>query len=636
MHPVAYLDMVAVGAWTAGLAGMLLRRPLALSRQVRLILLGFLTFSLCYAICVFVEWAWRTTRLENVENLLGVTLPVWWAFAVYAMAQHLVSRDLGRSEERLQLALAGADLGIWDYDVRTGRLVHSARCAEMLGYQPHELGDTADDWQALIHPEDLPGAQAAAEAHLEGKTPGYDLELRLRHKSGEWIWLSNRGRVMERDAQGRPVRMTGTHMDITQRKAAEQQRADLELQLRQAQKLEAIGHLAGGVAHDFNNILTAILGTVELELDTLRSGVSSTQSLTESLEQIEKGAQRASNLTRQLLAFGRRQMIQPKLLDLNGVLRDLHKMLRRIIPENINLDMAPEERLAPVHADVGQLEQVLVNLAINAADAMPNGGRLTIETANVEVDEAYAASHAEAQVGPHVLLAVSDTGVGMTPEVRAHVFEPFFTTKPVGKGTGLGLATVYGIVKQAGGHVNVYSESGQGSTFKVYLPVADPETVDSTDVETVAESSPQIEEGLSERRRTLLLCEDDTGVRTLAARLLESAGYRVLAASCGEEALQAAADEHEAIDLLVTDVVMPDMNGRQLSDRLRGAGVNVPTLFVSGYTANVIAHHGVLDEGVEFLEKPFTAGRLLARIREVLARHEKAQEEAGGALDQGS
>ncbi|UCE60998.1 MAG: PAS domain-containing protein [Phycisphaerales bacterium] len=401
-------------------------------------------------------------------------------------------------------------------------------------------------------------------------------------------------------------------VDITDRKQAEERRLELEVQLRQSQKLEAVGQLAGGVAHDFNNMLTAILGNVELSMCSVQSELGTDHRVVESMEQIEKAARRASTLTRQLLTLSRRQVIQPKVVSLNNILTDLEKMLQRLITENVALDIITDPELKSVHADSGQIEQVVVNLVVNAVHAMPDGGRLALETRNVAFDEEYTNSHADAQPGPHVLLAVSDTGHGMDAATCERIFEPFFTTKTVDKGSGLGLATVHGIVKQAGGHIEAYSEVGCGTTFKVYLPTHEAAPADQSPI-SPADPVP----GGSE---TVLLCEDDRPVRELVAQSLRTAGYTVITAGNGQEGIEAAQSHGGSIDLLITDLIMPDMNGRALSERLRTILPEASTLSISGYSSGVIAHHGVLEEGVEFLEKPFTRQQLLTKVRTVIGK----------------
>ena len=388
--------------------------------------------------------------------------------------------------------------------------------------------------------------------------------------------------------------------------AEERQRSEvLEDQLRQAQKVEVIGRLAGGVAHDFNNLLTVISGYTDLTLGQLPEQ----DPLREDLEEIRNAAQRAAELTRQLLAFGRRQILTPKVIDLNAVVAGTEKMLHRLIEEDIELVAVPEPELWRVKADAGQIEQVIMNLAINARDAMPDGGRLTLETQNVELDDAYARAHVAVHPGPYVMLAVSDTGSGMDQETLGHLFEPFFTTKGPGQGTGLGLATVYGIVKQSGGNIWVYSEVGQGTTFKVYLPRVD----------APLDSATPLKPSASLRgTETILLVEDERGVRLLARRVLEGNGYAVLEAAEGLTAIELVRHHEGPIHLLVTDVVMPHMSGRAVADAVTSLRPTVKVLYLSGYTANAIVHRGVLDLGTPFLEKPFTPGTLVAKVREVL------------------
>ncbi len=400
--------------------------------------------------------------------------------------------------------------------------------------------------------------------------------------------------------------IANTLAGIIIRNRGEKEMAALQEQLRQSQKMEAIGQLAGGIAHDFNNLLTVISGYSEFSLRELQGD----SDLRENLEEIKKAAQRASDLTRQLLAFSRRQILEVKVLDLNIVLRDLDKMLRRVIGEDIELVTILAENLGRVKTDRGQIEQVIMNLSINAKDAIPTGGKLTIETANVKLDEEYAHSHIAVTPGRYVMLSVSDTGVGMTPEVRDRVFEPFFTTKEMGKGTGLGLSTVYGIVKQSGGNIWVYSEPGRGTTFKIYLPRMD-EPLDERVKRMVEKELPRGDE-------TILLVEDDKEVRMLAMRILKTQGYRVLEASHGGDALQVLKEREGSIHLLLTDVVMPEMSGRELANRLIPFHPKMKVLYMSGYTDNAIVHHGVLDKGVNYIQKPFTVDGLARKVREVL------------------
>jgi CheY-like chemotaxis protein len=380
-----------------------------------------------------------------------------------------------------------------------------------------------------------------------------------------------------------------------------------EEQLRQSQKLEAVGQLAGGVAHDFNNLLTVIGGYSSILLNKLPPDSAHRSSI----EEIKKASNRASALTRQLLAFSRKQILQPKVLDLNQVVNDLEKMLRRLIGEDVDMATVTDPLLGKVKADPGQIEQVLLNLIVNARDAMSKGGKLTIETRNVTLSEESSQRHA-ALPGRYVLLAVSDTGCGMDPKVQARVFEPFFTTKGSGKGTGLGLATVYGIVKQSGGNIWVYSEVGRGTTFKIHLPRVDEV---SEDEEVMAAKA------IPEGTETVLLVEDEDQVRAILTQILQRQGYQVLAASNGAEALAISRDLQCDIKLMITDVVMPQIGGRELAERVLRIRPSLPVLFMSGYTDDAIVRHGLLDEKLNFIQKPFDSSGVARKVREVLDAH---------------
>jgi PAS domain S-box-containing protein len=422
---------------------------------------------------------------------------------------------------------------------------------------------------------------------------------------GKVRWLQTIKRPIV-SPDGTVSQMLGVATDITARKQAEEALNDSEEQLRQAQKMEAVGKLAGGVAHDFNNLLTVINGHTALSLRQLNDS----DPLHRKLTAIKEAGERAASLTRQLLAFSRKQILQPKVLDLNEVVFETNKILRPLIGEDIDLLIGLTPELGKVKADPNQVEQVLINLAVNARDAMPLGGKLTIETDNVHIDEEYAAHHFSITPGQYVLLAVSDTGCGMDEATRSHIFEPFFTTKEMGKGTGLGLSTVYGVVKQSGGHLWVYSEIGRGTTFKIYLP-----RVDSPSEEL--KRTPE-ETKLQTGNETVLLVEDEAIVRDMTREILQESGYQVLEAKHGQEALLIADQYPGVIHLMLSDVVMPGMSGRELAEQLASLRQDMRVLYMSGYTDDAIVHHGVLDDGMAFIEKPFTPSSLARKVRDTL------------------
>lgn len=432
------------------------------------------------------------------------------------------------------------------------------------------------------------------------------LELRLLHKDGQYVDVEAVMTNLLDDPNIKGIVINSRN--IAERKQAEKALHESEEQLRQSQKMEAVGQLAGGVAHDFNNLLGVIIGYSDMLLTRTSSALS--EDAQRKIEQISKAARRAAALTRQLLAFSRKQVLQPKLLDLNTVVGDMDKMLKRLIGEHIEMLTILAPNLGIVKADPGQVEQVLLNLAVNARDAMPAGGKLTIETANVVLDRQFTQTHRAVEPGPYVVLAVSDTGVGMSLEVRTRIFEPFFTTKEKDRGTGLGLSTVYGIVKQSGGSIWVYSEPGQGTTFKVYLPCVDQDA----DIDDAAPAPADYRAA-----ETVLLVEDEDMVAQIANEILTMNGYRVLQASHGTEALDVSSQHEGVIDLMVTDVVMPVMGGPELARRLAVTRPEMRVLYMSGYTDDAIVHHGVLQPGTAFLQKPFTAEAFARKLREVIS-----------------
>ncbi len=502
-------------------------------------------------------------------------------------------RALSESEARYRGLVEGSIQGIAIQQDFVIRFANPA-FARIFGYDnPGEL--IGRNVLAFVAPEDHARLRAYNLARLGGAPAPSHYEFRGVRRDGVFVWIE--GVMSLTTWNGRPATLA-TLFDLTERK-------QLESQYLQAQKMEAVGRLAGGIAHDFNNLLTVILGRTELLLHRLVTEGPARRDV----ELIQATGRRAAALTQQLLAVSRRQVLQPQVLELNAVVNGLSPMLRRVIGEDLELSVTLDPGLGRVLADRSQIEQVILNLVVNARDAMPGVGRLTIETANAELDEAYARRHAGARPGPHVMLAITDTGTGMDEATRARIFEPFFTTKE--RGTGLGLATVHGIVSQSGGTIWVYSESGRGTTFKLYLP-----RVEAVPAEP-APPAPAREE--SRGSEAILLVEDDDDVRAVTRETLEEHGYTVLDARGSEEALALASAVPRPIHLLVTDVVMPRMSGRELAAALGRERPGLKVLFVSGYAPEAVARHGILDAGAPFLSKPFTPEALLGRVRELLS-----------------
>jgi PAS domain S-box-containing protein len=473
----------------------------------------------------------------------------------------------------------------------------SPQVETMFGFDVDDWLAGSRQWMRHVHPEDHAVVDAAEAASKRGER--FQAEYRVIRQDGRVIWVSDTAVVVP-GSDSHPL-MEGIIVDITERK-------QFEAQLQQARRMEAVGRLAGGIAHDFNNLLTIIKGYTELALMRAKG----LPELKADVERIEDASERASGLVRQLLAFSRRQVLQPKVLDLNGIVLGLDKLLRRLMDEDIEMLTIADKPVGAIKADPGQVEQVIMNLVVNARDAMPDGGRLIVETANVELDSAYARDHATVRPGRYVMLAVSDTGTGMSAETVAHIFEPFYTTKESGRGTGLGLSTVYGIVKQSGGYVWVYSEPGRGTTFKVYLPRVD----EALETLPAAKSKPQ--DRVKTGTETILLVEDEPDLRELTRTVLASKGYTIVEARNAEEAERLAESNGAKIHLLLTDVIMPGISGRELAKRILARHSAVRVLYMSGYTYNVIAQGGTLERGVSFLQKPFTPSMLVEKVREVL------------------
>jgi two-component system cell cycle sensor histidine kinase/response regulator CckA len=537
------------------------------------------------------EHAYDLRDLEFLDSVGG--------HIALAIERRRAEEELRKSESMLSLLFERNPLPTWLYDVETLRFLRVNQAA--VG----QYGFSQSEFERMSILEIRPTAEREkVAAHL----------MQMKAESEEhalWLHQGRDGKTFEVEIishelvyAGRRVRLV-VAQDISERR-------HLELQLRQSQKMEAVGRLAGGVAHDFNNLLMVIKGHTELLLGAL----SPTDSIARKIEQIDRSADRATTLTRQLLAFSRLQVLQPQIINLNSVVDEMGKLLPRLIGEDIELILRPGQQLGTIRADASQMEQVIMNLAVNSRDAMPTGGKLLIGTRNCDLDHSYTASHPLMKPGSYILLDVTDTGTGMDEETQAHIFEPFFTTKEKGKGTGLGLATVYGIVKQSGGFIWVYSELGKGTSFKIYLP-----RVNETEVHVGApKPSAEIPAGTE----TVLLTEDEQDVREIAREFLESGGYRVIEAKNGKEAIAIAAEHRGKIDLLVTDMVMPGMTGQELAVRLQQEHSGLSVVFMSGYSEHAATEMANADPSVRLLTKPFSRGAILRTVREILQTRKKS------------
>jgi len=537
------------------------------------------------------ELAYDQRDLEFLDSVGG--------HIALAIERRRAEEELRKSESMLSLLFENNPLPTWLYDVETLRFIRANQAAV------DQYGFSQDEFERMNILEIRPAAEREkVAAHM----------LQLKAGSEEhafWLHQGKDGKTFEVEIishelvyAGRRVRLV-VAQDISERR-------HLELQLRQAQKMEAVGRLAGGVAHDFNNLLMVIKGHTELLLGALAPG----DSIARKIEQIDRSADRATTLTRQLLAFSRLQVLQPQIINLNSVVEEMGKLLPRLIGEDIELILRPDQTLGTIRADASQMEQVIMNLAVNSRDAMPTGGKLLIGTRNCELDHSYTASHPLMKPGSYVLLDVTDTGTGMDEETQAHIFEPFFTTKEKGKGTGLGLATVYGIVKQSGGFVWVYSELGKGTSFKIYLPRVNEAEVHIGAPKPVAE--------LPAGTETVLLTEDEQDVREIAREFLESGGYKVIEAKNGEEAIAIAAEHRGKIDLLVTDMVMPGMTGQELAVQLQREHAGMSVVFMSGYSEHAATEMANADPSVRLMTKPFSRGAILRTVREILQARKKS------------
>ena len=620
------LEVVALVVGTAAAA------DLGLLQSISLPVLGQLEYT--YLLFPFVVWAavrfgprgatlvtlsvaavavWHTVRGGGpflVQSYGGTLFAVAFYLLVLAVMGLLVAsavwnernratHALQRSEERLRLALDAARMGIWYWSVENNVLVWDDNLRALYGLAPGQPVGGYEEFLGRVFPDDRQFvSESVARAVKEGGS--LDYEFRIVLPDGRIRWIADQGRV-ERDAEGRPRFLTGVCTDVTDRRGAEER-------LRQSHRMESVGRLAGGVAHETNNQMSVVIGAADFVLR--RSDVPDAVRM--DVEHIRKAAERTSSITAQLLAFSRRQVLQPVVLDLNSLVARWESLLRRVMGEDCAVVVRAREGVAPVRADPGQLEQALLNLALNARDAMPRGGTLIVEVFSAELSDEYIARRPGVSVRPgrYAVLAVSDTGHGMDAKTLSHAFEPFFTTKGVGHGTGLGLSTVYGIVKQSDGYVWAYSEPGQGTTFKLYLPAVD------RAAPTPGPPSPPA--AVTGRGELILVVEDDEGVRWMTRRILVDAGYRVLEAADGNSALELLSRDGVAVQLVVTDVVMPGLSGRALADELTRRRPGIPVLFTSGYTDGEIARRGLLEPGTAFVQKPFGPDTIVRSVRERL------------------
>ncbi|HKP94285.1 MAG TPA: PAS domain-containing protein [Fibrobacteria bacterium] len=512
---------------------------------------------------------------------------------------------LRRSEERLRVAAeCGNDL-IYEWDILKGSLEWFGPVDERLGYRHGEIPRTLEAWERSIHPEDRAGVAAAIEKHLRGREIFFR-EYRVRCKDGSYRTWSDRGTALW-DAEGVPYKWIGTTSDVTESRRAQDSLRIKEEQLRQSQKLEAVGRLAGGIAHDFNNLLAAIMGYCEL----MQFRLEPDHPCRKEVGEILNGSDRAAGLIRQLLAFSRQEIPQPKVIHPNFVITAMERMLRHLLEENIELDIRMDERVGRVRMDPVQLEQVLMNLVLNARDAMPEGGTLLIGTGNVELSGEIPGAYGRVHAGPHVRISVADSGLGIDRENLPHIFDPFFTTKDKGKGSGLGLSTVYGIITQNNGCVLVETEVDKGSVFSFFLPITDEEPEEETEIKKALRASSIVP-------KTVLVVEDDDEVRSIVRDLLGQQGFLVLEARQGKEALSLAEKYTQPVHLLLTDVVMPGMGGKELADSLRKIMPTLRVLFMSGYTQDAAFRQEVAGGGRAFIQKPFSMTALVGKIREVL------------------
>ncbi len=541
-----------------------------------------------------VRWLYESIHVETIEadrrwRAVGVCTDI--------TERKTMEQALRESEERLQAALHAGNMGTWEWDMLSNSLKWSLETEQLFGLEPGSFGGTYEAYLQRVHPEDRDMVREIVASALRDKT-SFEHESRIVLPNGAIRWVSGKGAALY-GKQGEPERLLGTITDITERKRLEQQASE-------AHQMEGLGRLAGGIAHDFNNLLSVILGYAEM----VEMELAEQSDLLPNVQNIRNAATRAAKLTSQLLAFARKQVSAAKVISPNDVIAGMNPILKPLIREDIQLVTLLKEGVGNIKADPTQIEQILVNLVVNSRDAMPNGGKIILQTDNVAFADHAPREHSTVAAGEYILISVSDTGIGMTRETRNRLFEPFFTTKSVGKGTGLGLATVYGIVKQSGGYIFAYSEVGIGTTIKVYLPRVD-------EIASAVSKGANLSANLN-GTETILVVEDEQSVRDLTVKTLLKKGYHVLQAENGVHALRVAEAYPGEIHLVVTDAIMPEMGGRELVDRLKTARPSTIVLYVSGYTEEVTSAQGILPEGTEFVQKPFTSHGLLSKVRELL------------------
>ena len=529
--------------------------------------------------------------------------------AVLSIASDITERKLSEEmlkeqEERMRLAIRGGDLGTWDWDIPSGKVINNKRWAEMAGYSIDETQQHTDDWDHLTHPDDVLMVKKALEDHIQGRTPQYEIEHRMWHKDGHWIWVLDKGEVIERDEQGRALRMIGTHLDITDRKRAEQEKAELQAQLFQSQKMDAVGQLAGGVAHDFNNMLGIIMSAADLA----RMDLEEDAPAHEELRTITDAVRKARALTLKLLTFARKDKIETRSVQASEIIDNLRGMLSRTVSKNVELKFMVQDDI-PVFCDQNQIHQALLNVCNNAMDAMPAGGNLTLEAKRTELPQGICEECRKEFSGPHCMFLISDTGVGIDAKIIKRVTEPFFTTKGVGKGTGLGLSVTHGIVTAHKGHLYIQSEPGKGTNVKIYLPLdQEPQHIKKRSKDTQPLHGAE----------TILIVDDEKSLLKLAGKLLKKIGYEPLLAENGEQALELYRKQGHKIAAVILDLIMPGMDGSQVSEELERLNPDVKIVFASGYSQDGVAGRLLKNEKRRFVQKPFEFKVLGRTIRELL------------------